>query len=213
MRRPCTGNGIKGQIRAERFVPVGSDSQLTLQAAVSEPINSYNIPDQQLDEDNGWPNVEGRIALAWGQPAPVGIGLLTQRPLEVGVSGVTGQLRRTAQPPAAPRRVVSDVWGAAVDWRVNLARLFGTNGDFGFKGEAYTGQALGSYNGAILQTLDAVTWNPIRSRGGWVEGSSTGRQGCTVMPVSGSTRPTPTTSRASPLPISGGRTIALSGAI
>ena len=33
-----------------------------------------------------------------------------------------------------------------------------------------TGQALGSYNGAILQTLDAVTWNPIRSRGGWVEG-------------------------------------------
>ena len=47
------GNGIKGQIRAERFVPVGSDSQLTLQAALSEPLNSYNIPDQQLDEDNG----------------------------------------------------------------------------------------------------------------------------------------------------------------
>ena len=43
-------------------------------------------------------------------------------------------------------------------------------GDFGVKGEAYTGQALGTYNGAILQTLDAVTWNPIRSKGGWVEG-------------------------------------------
>ena len=34
----------------------------------------------------------------------------------------------------------------------------------------YTGQALGNYNGGILQTLDAVTWKPIRTTGGWVEG-------------------------------------------
>ena len=123
------GNSIKGQIRAERFVPVGSDSQLTLQVALSEPLNTYNIPDTSLDEDNGWPNVEGRIAFGLGKPVPIGIGLLTQRPLEVGVSGVVGQLRRTAIPPDAPRRVVSDVWGAAVDFRVNLAELFGFNGE------------------------------------------------------------------------------------
>ena len=158
------GNCIKGQIRVERFVDVGSDSQLTLQGALSEPLNTYVIPDISLDEDNGWPNVEGRIAFGLGKPAPIGIGLLTQRPLEVGVSGVVGQLRRTAFPPDPPRRVVSDVWGAAVDFRVNLA------GFFGFKGEVYTGQGLGNYNGGILQSLDAVTWKPIRSTGGWVEG-------------------------------------------
>ena len=159
------GNTIKGQIRVERFVPVGSDSQLTLQAALSEPLGTFDIPDTSLDEDNGLPNVEGRIAFGLGKPAPIGIGLLTQRPLEVGVSGVVGQLRRTAFPPDTPRRVVSDVWGAAVDFRVNLA-----GGLFGFKGEVYTGQALGNYNGGILQTLDAVTWKPIRTTGGWVEG-------------------------------------------
>ena len=115
------GNAIKGQLRVERFVPVGSDSQLTLQVALSEPLNTFDIPDTSLDEDNGKPNVEGRIALGLGKPAPIGIGLLTQRPLEVGVSGVAGQLRRTAIPPDTPRRVVSDVWGAAVDFRVNLA--------------------------------------------------------------------------------------------
>ena len=115
------GNSIKGQVRVERFVPVGSDSQLTLQGALSEPLNTFDIPDTSLDEDNGLPNVEGRIAFGLGKPAPIGIGLLTQRPLEVGVSGVAGQLRRTAFPPDAPRRVVSDVWGAAVDFRVNLA--------------------------------------------------------------------------------------------
>ena len=157
-------NTIRGQVRVERFVPVGSDSQLTLQAAISEPIGTLRTQDNELDEDNGWPNVEGRIAFGGGKPAPIGIGLLTQRPLEVGVSGVVGQLRRTAFPPEV-RRVVSDVWGAAVDFRVNLA-----GGLFGFKGEVYTGQGLGNVAGGIVQTLDEVTWKAIRTKGGWIEG-------------------------------------------
>ena len=156
------GNCIRGQIRVERFVDVGSDSQLTLQGALSQPLNTFVTPDIILDEDNGKPNLEGRIGFGLGKPAP--IGLLTQRPVEVGVSGLVGQLRRTAAPFEPPRRVVSDVWGAAVDFRVNLA------GRFGFKGEVYTGQALGNYNGAILQSLDAVTWEPISATGGFVEG-------------------------------------------
>ena len=156
------GNCIRGQIRVERFVAVGSDSQLTLQGAISEPLNTAVTPDIILDEDNGWPNVEGRIGFGVGKPAP--IGLLTQRPMEVGFSGVVGQLRRTAPPEEPPRRVVSDVWGAAVDVRVNLASRFG------LKGEAYTAQGLGNYNGAILQSLDAVTWKAIGSTGGFVEG-------------------------------------------
>ena len=156
------GNTIKGQIRVERFLKLGSDSQLTLQGAVSEPLNSVKTPDISLDEDNGWPNVEGRIAFGLGKPAR--IGLLTQRPVEVGVSGVVGQLRRTALPSEPPRRVVSDVWGVNLDFRVNLAERFG------FKGEVYTGQGLGQMGAGILQSLDAVTWKAIRSTGGWVEG-------------------------------------------
>ena len=90
------GNTIKGQFRVERFLKLGSDSQLILQGALSEPLNSINTPDVSLDEDNGWPNVEGRIAFGLGKPAR--IGLLTQRPVEIGVSGVVGQLRRTSVP-------------------------------------------------------------------------------------------------------------------
>ena len=92
------GNTIKGQLRVERFLKLGSDSQLTLQGAVSEPLNSASTPDISLDEDNGWPNVEGRMAFGLGKPAPIGIGLLTQRPVEIGFSGVVGQLRRTSLP-------------------------------------------------------------------------------------------------------------------
>ena len=127
----------------ERFLKLGSDSQVTLQGGISEPLNSANSPDINLDEDNGWPNVEGRAAFGFGKPTPIGIGLLTPRPLEVAVSGVVGQLRRTSLDPG--RRVVSDVWGVAVDTQGNF------NGLVGFKGEAYTGQGLGQMTGGILQ--------------------------------------------------------------
>ena len=74
------------------------------------------------------------MAFGVGKPAPIGIGLLTPRPLEVAVSGVVGQLRRTAPPDDPPRRVVSDVWGVAVDTQGNF------KGRVGFKGETYTGR-------------------------------------------------------------------------
>ena len=60
--------------------------------------------------------------------------------------------------------------------------------------------------GGILQSLDAVTWKAIRSTGGWVEGYVYLTPTCTVTPVSLSTIPITMTSRASPIPSSGGPT-------
>ena len=156
------GNNIKGQVRVERFLKLGSDSQLTLQGALSEPLNSVKTPDISLDEDNGLPNFEGRIAFGLGKPSR--LGLLIQRPVELGFSGVVGQLRRTSLPSEPPRRVVSTTWGVNLDFRVNLAARYG------FKGEVYTGQGLGQMGGGVVQTLDAVTGKAIRSTGGWIEG-------------------------------------------
>ena len=39
-------------------------------------------------------------------------------------------------------RVVTDVWGAAIDYRWQMTEFFGVTG------EAYSGKALGTYNGA-----------------------------------------------------------------
>jgi hypothetical protein len=156
------GNYIVGQLRAERYLKLGSNSQLTLQGALSEPLSSIKTPDISLDEDIGLPNGELRIAFGLGKPAP--IGLLRERPVEIGISGVVGKLRRTSLPSETPRRVISTTWGVNLDFRANL-------GDrFGFKGEVYTGQGLGQVGGGVAQTLDAVTWKAIGSTGGWVEG-------------------------------------------
>jgi hypothetical protein len=156
------GNSWRGSLQLARYINLASDSQVTLAGALSEPITTFVSPDFNLDEDNGWPNVEGRMAWGLGDLEP--IGLLTQRPFEIGLSGVIGQLRRTSPPPGPQTRTVSDVWGVATDFRLNLA------GFYGFAGEVYSGQGLGTYNGAILQTLDVGTSRAIPSSGGWIEG-------------------------------------------
>ncbi len=90
------------------------------------------------------------------------VGLSAQRPFEIGLSGIVGQIRNTLPPPGG--RVVADVRGVATDirWRINEV--------FGFTGEVYTGQALGTYNGAVLQDVNTDTLEGIRSTGGWLEG-------------------------------------------
>lgn len=154
------GNSFRGQLRLERFLHVASDVQWTLQGALSEPITTTIDPTFGISEDNGWPNIEGRAALGLGEFQ--GTGLMTARPFEVGLSGVGGQIRTTSPPPVG--RVVADVWGLAADARWRMTQRFGV------AGEVYSGQGLGTYNGAILQETNTDTLEVIRSTGGWLEG-------------------------------------------
>ncbi len=151
------GNAWRGQIRVERFLNPCEDVQWTIQGALSEPIASVISPDfSLLSEDNGWPNVEGRISLGLG-PLDAAV---AKRPFELGLSGVVGDIRAT---PLAGSRVVTDVWGAGVDFRWEV------NECIGFMGEVYTGKTLGTYNGGILQNVNTATFEGIRSSGGWGE--------------------------------------------
>jgi len=150
-----SGNAWRGQLRVERFLNPSQDVQWTIQAALSEPIATVIDPSLSLlSEDNGWPNVEGRVALGLGAIGAAG------RPFEIGISGVVGEIRST---PATGTRVVTDVWGAGVDlsWKMS-DRL-------GVKGEVYTGKTLGTYNGGILQNTNATTFEGIDSSGAWGE--------------------------------------------
>ena len=156
-----SGNAFRGQLRLERFLRPATDVQWTLQMALSEPITTTIDPAFRISEDNGWPNVEGRIALGLGPVA--GAGLAAKRPFEIGVSGVVGQIRTTPPLPGPNDRVVADVWGLGADFRWSVNDFFGVMGEF------YTGQTLGTYNGGILQNVNADTLEGVRSTGGWME--------------------------------------------
>jgi hypothetical protein len=158
----ASGNAglYRGQFRVERFWYPAADEQITLTAGVSD-ANPTLVNNDVLTEDNGWPNFEARAAWAVGQPQMVG--LLPMRPFEVGVSGVVGEIRDTVFAPVGLSRFVADVWGLAADfrWRVN---------DFwGFAGELFTGQGLGTYSGGIFQTANPSTFSSIHTSGGWLE--------------------------------------------
>lgn len=165
-----TGNtgSFRSQARIERFVKPSTASEYSIQFALSDPIQSvFGSRDLRIQEDNGWPNVEGRVNMGLGEMETL-TGGRKARTFELGSSAFVGQLRTSrsilAPPdPQNPNRRVVDCWGFGIDTAINLTS------SIGIQGELFTGAGLGEYNGGIGQTFDSATFEPIRSSGGWGE--------------------------------------------
>ncbi|QDT68661.1 hypothetical protein MalM25_15850 [Planctomycetes bacterium MalM25] len=158
---------FRGQFRADRFISVSEQQKWTLSTALSQPDVSDFLNNPAIrGSDNGWPNVETRIGLELGTPRD------GQSPLEVGVSGVIGQLRAVdpggvfdggAGPVIVfPAEEISEIWGVNVDAQLHGERL-------GARGEIWVGEGAGTYFMAALQSLNPDTGSPIGARGGWGE--------------------------------------------
>jgi X-X-X-Leu-X-X-Gly heptad repeat protein len=149
----------RAQFRVERYICPYDNSQWTLQFALTDPtVTSFADFDllEGLQESNGWPNLEGRVVWGWGPRCE--LAGETKRTVEVGLSGVVGELRRTGLGPPA----IADVWACGLDAEVRFTDRIG------FKGELFTGQTIGTYNAAIVQNFNANR-EGIRSSGGWGE--------------------------------------------
>ena len=149
----ATGNpgAYRPQFRVERNFEAGPGFGGVVQLAASSPITTAlpsdvdlaNLQGQEIVEDNGWPNLEARLNLGFGAYADRAGGR-SLRPVELGFSGVVGQLRVLDNiRPSDPLTLVSDrstvnVWGAALDGQIALGRRFGLSG------ELYIGQGLGN---------------------------------------------------------------------
>lgn len=152
---------LRAQFRMERYFYPSAESQVTAQFALSDPIptNYENFSVKEgLTESNGWPNLEGRLAMGFGPLTRRGVATL--RPTELGVSGLVGQLRRTGD--AITPNSIADVWAVGADGRVAITEKLGV------KGELYHGQTVGTYLGGIIQNFDANR-EGIRSTGAWGE--------------------------------------------
>lgn len=152
---------LRAQFRMERYFYPSAESQVTAQLALSDPIptNYENFSVKEgLTESNGWPNLEGRLAIGFGPLTHRGVA--TFRPTELGISGLVGQLRRTGD--AITPNSIADVWAVGADGRVAITDRLGV------KGELYHGQTVGTYLGGIIQNFDANR-EGIRSTGAWGE--------------------------------------------
>lgn len=162
VRGSGTGNlgYLRTQFRVERYLRLCNDRVWTAQFALSDPVvTSFSDFDanEGLTEDNGWPNIEGRLAFEAGPLMKQEGG--PQRPFGIGVSGLAGQLRRIG----LESNVVSNTWAVGTDVRVPITDWLA------FKGEFFHGQTIGTYNGAVVQNFTLGTREGIRSTGGWCE--------------------------------------------
>jgi hypothetical protein len=148
----------RAQARAERFQSLLSGNQLTLQTSINRSIvvDFAGAPDVQ-GEDAGWPTVMGRAELGTPQPAD------GEWFAEVGASGHIGQegVDFRTPPFEDDRRLLS--------WSVNGDVRFGFERIWGFQGEFFMGDVLGTFLGGINQGIDPVTRKGIRAMGGWGE--------------------------------------------
>lgn len=158
---------MRPQLRAERFLKVNDNLLITPQVALSSPVGTdfFQTPTAgpdgiQLGEENGWPNVEHRLAFGVGQK-PEGA---RNHPLEFGVSGAIGQLRFSRSNFVDPaERFTTLVWmyGADARWQITPK--------WAITAEGFYGNALGSYAAGIKQTFNTVTGQGVRACGGFVE--------------------------------------------
>ena len=174
----ASGNpgAYRPQFRLENHFKAGEGFGGALQLAASSPVTTAlpdqvdlsNLQSQEIVEDNGWPNVEGRLSLGFGATKERAGGRQL-RPMELGFSGVVGQLRvldniRALTPlTLTSDRSVISVWGAAFDGQLALGRRLGISG------ELYTGQGLGEYMSGILQTYNRSSNQAVPTSGGWAQ--------------------------------------------
>jgi hypothetical protein len=158
---------FRGQIRVEHFFNPNNEFLFTTQVALSEPVATIVSGGQRIVEDNGWPNIEARLAAGLG-PVEELIGGRKQRRAELAVSGAVGQLRTSRlitapTDPEVPNRAVINTWGLGFDGQ------FALTDRIGLSGELFLGQGLGEYNGGIFQSFNPNSFGVIRTRGGWGE--------------------------------------------
>ena len=174
----ASGNpgSYRPQFRVERSLAAGQALSGLLQVAASSPITTAlpktldlaNLPAQELVEDNGWPNAEARLSVGLGAMRDR-VGGRRVRPVELGLSGVVGQLRvldnirPTGATTLVSDRTVVNVWGTALDGQVALGR------HLALSGELYTGQGLGEYMAGIFQTYNRGTNRAVPTSGGWAQ--------------------------------------------
>ena len=148
------------QLRGERYLAFSDTMLLTLEGSLNANILSdFTGATDIVREPGGWPTIEGRTALTLGHR---GKGC---KPTVLGLSGHIGNVGFDYY--TGGHLLADDLRRRT--WSLNLDLTLPITDRFGFKGELFTGEALGTYLGGIAQSINPVTLEPIQSRGGWGE--------------------------------------------
>jgi hypothetical protein len=144
------------QLRTDLRFPIGERFQILAKASANQAIQTFDLSDEAVGRQGGWPDGQARVSFAVGQSK-----VPWERPFEIGVAGHLGGRRVTY--PETLMTVGFRTWSVAGDLRLRLP--------FGLliKGRLWTGAAMGDYVGGIFQTYDLGLARAVRASGCWAE--------------------------------------------
>src|SRR5262249_28146127 len=146
---------IRPMVRGEAYLPLSDDEQVTVQAALAQAIQTFQISNEAIARQTGWPDDQGRVPFGYGPLNP-----LLGRPMEFGASAHLGQRKLTL---ANGSNIYHNTYSINFDGRAAIGPRIKLQGEF------FTGQLLGDYMGGVFQTFDVNTGNAVGAKGGWIE--------------------------------------------
>jgi len=146
---------FRPMIRAETYLPMGDDAQLTVQAALASAIQTFRVNNEAFARQSGWPDGQLRVAYGVGKPDVMG-----SRPTEFGVSSHFGRRDLTYTDLTEHFR---NTYSINFDGKAQIGPNTKVQGEFFF------GQLLADYMGGVFQSFNPNTGNSVAAKGGWAE--------------------------------------------
>jgi hypothetical protein len=146
---------FRPQVRVETKVSVGDSSDLMLQGALAQAIQTFDIAEEAVATQSGWPDIQARAGLGVGEANATG-----QRKIEIGVWGHFGERNLTLRSGSVS---FNNTYSFGFDGRVQVLPRTKVQGEY------FTGQLVGDYMGAIFQTFDPISGIPVDAQGFWAE--------------------------------------------
>jgi len=146
---------FRPMIRAENYLQLGDEAQITLQAALTAAIQTFKVNNEALATQSGWPDGQLRVAYGLGKPDMFG-----SRPNEFGAWGHFGRRDLTVSDGSEHFR---NTYSIGFDGKASIGPNTKVQGEFFF------GQLLGDYMGAVFQSFNANTGQSVAAKGGWAE--------------------------------------------
>lgn len=134
------------QIRFTKNVSITDNTDLLLQTALTRTIGD-TVNGIDTGTDSGFPSFQSRVAYSFP--------LLTEKSTTLGVSGHYGQEQNDS--------IDKDL----ETWSINLDLKFPIFDGLGLKSEFFTGANLDTFYGGILQGVNTLTGEELRTTGGW----------------------------------------------
>lgn len=163
---PGSGAGNLGyrraQLRYDRQFALSDRFLLVSQNSLNLGVNwDFDTDPTVIGQTAGWPVLEGRLAARLGdREGPDAL------PKELGFSWHLGEEIYDVLPtPNRPGRsnLARRTWSANLDVDFPITKRLRT------KAELFYGENLAAYLGGILQGINPLTFDTIRSQGGWID--------------------------------------------